>query len=80
MVVGAFALVIAGVMAGILPFGVLLALLALPIGIWTTLHLFRTYRDRELIRANSGTIVLHLLTGILMAVGLVFAQQIGALL
>lgn len=80
LVMGAFVLVIAGVMAGILPFGVLLALLALPIGIWTTLHLFRSYRDRELIRANSGTIVLHLLTGILMAVGLVFAQQIGSLL
>jgi len=80
LVVGAFALVIAGVVTGLLPFGVLLALLALPIGIWTTLHLFRTYRDRELIRANSGTIILHLLTGILMTVGLVFARQIGSLL
>ena len=80
LVLGAFALVVVGVTADILPFSALLTLLALPIGLWTTAHLFRYYRDRILIKANSGTIVLHVLTGILMAVSLVFAGQISSLL
>ena len=80
LVLGAFALVVAGVAANILPFSALLTLLALPIALWTTVHLFRYYQDRELIKANSGTIVLHVLAGTLMALSLVFAGPISSLL
>ena len=48
----------------------LTSLLALPLGIYTTVYMWKNYRERELVKANSGTIVLHLLAGTLLDVGL----------
>lgn len=71
LVLGAFALVAAGVVAGWWSAGALLALLALPVGLYAANILFKHYEDRSLARANSATIVVHVLAGALMAVGLV---------
>jgi 1,4-dihydroxy-2-naphthoate octaprenyltransferase len=70
LMVGAFAAVLVGVVAGWLPAGALLMLLALPIAFYTTRTLFRHYNERSLIKANSYTIVLHLVAGLLLAAGL----------
>ena len=76
----AFAAVVAGVALGALPVGGLLMLLALPVGVYTTLVLFRHYADRSLARANAMTIVLHMAAGVLLAAGLYWSDAILSLL
>jgi 1,4-dihydroxy-2-naphthoate octaprenyltransferase len=80
LVGGAFAVVTGGVALGLLPGGALLALAALPLGVYTTVVLFRRYADRALVSANSATIALHLLVGVLLAAGLFWAEGIQRLL
>ncbi len=76
LVVGAFAVLVYGVIGNYLPVGVLLALLALPIAAYTTTTLFRHYRERSLIKANAYTIMLHVIVGVLIFVGLLVSSQI----
>lgn len=71
IVAAAFLSVLIGVLAGILPLTTLFALAALPLAIYASVILFRHYSERKLIKANSMTILLHLVTGLLMVVGLV---------
>ena len=70
LVAGAFAVVLASVLSGALPWGTLLAFAALPMAISATRVLFRRYTERSLIQANSTTILLHLAVGVLMIAGL----------
>ena len=80
LLVTAFVAVIGGTLAGVLPGGALLALAALPIGVYTSLVLFRRYASRSLVKANQYTIVLHLLTGLLLAAGIFLADSLAHLL
>lgn len=59
-------------LAGILPMGTLLVLLALPIAAWTTTKVVRHYNDRSLAKASAGTIGLHLIAGLLTCAGLLW--------
>jgi hypothetical protein len=47
---------------------------ALPLAAYAILVLFRRYTDRSLIKANSSTILLHLVVGLLLIAGLVFSS------
>jgi 1,4-dihydroxy-2-naphthoate octaprenyltransferase len=75
LVAGAFGILLVGALAGWLPWSIMLAFLALPIAAYTTITLFRHYADRELIKANAFTIMLHVAVGLLMVVGLLIAGQ-----
>ncbi len=76
LLVGAFGILLFGVLVGVLPWSVLLTFLALPIGVYTTITLFRHYADRSLIKANALTIMLHVAVGVLLIVGLLLAGQV----
>ncbi len=80
LVFGAFVIVLIGVADRVLPVGALLSLLALPLAVHTSVITFRHYEDRSLVRANSGTIMLHMLTGILLSVGLFLNNAIASLI
>jgi len=80
IVLGAFALIAYGVAAGVFPLGALIAALAIPIAIYTISVTMRHYADRQLLPANQYTIALHLLTGLLMAAGILWSESIRALL
>jgi 1,4-dihydroxy-2-naphthoate polyprenyltransferase len=70
LMVAAFGSVLLGVLRGYLPESALLMLAGVPLAIYTTRILFRHYNERLLIKANSNTILLHLVCGLLLAVGL----------
>lgn len=70
LVGGAFGLIAAMVLLGILPLLSLIALPALYLGVKAMSTMFTHYDDRLLRPANAGTINLHLLTGILLCVGI----------
>jgi 1,4-dihydroxy-2-naphthoate octaprenyltransferase len=76
IVFGAFVLTLGGVMAGLLPLGALLMLIALPLAVYTTATLFRYYADRKLVSANQYTIVLHMLSGLLLAAGVLWSERL----
>jgi 1,4-dihydroxy-2-naphthoate octaprenyltransferase len=76
MVFGAFVAALGGVVAGLLPLGALLMLVALPIAVYTTATLFRYYADRRLVSANQFTIVLHMLGGLLLAAGVLWGERL----
>ena len=80
LLVVAFGLVLYGVWAGFMPLGMLIALGGLPLAVHTSLITLREYNQRSLVRANSATIQLHLLAGVLMALGVLFSVQIGRFL
>jgi len=80
LVHGAFLIVIGGVVLQVLPAGALLALLALPLAVYTTLVAIRRYASRELVAANSATIALHVLAGLLLAAGILWHRAISALI
>ncbi len=65
----AFGLIVLGVAYGWLPIGSLAMLLSLPVAWFTTRTLFRHYRERALIKGNAATIQLHMLAGLLLAIG-----------
>ena len=79
LVVGAFGILLFGVLLAVLPLSVLLTFLALPIAVYTTITLFRHYADRSLIKANAYTIMLHVAVGALLAVGLLLSGQVTGL-
>lgn len=70
LLVLAFGLVAVGAALGWFPFGALAMLLSLPVAYLTTRTLFQHYRDRALIKGNAATIQLHMLAGLLLAIGL----------
>jgi 1,4-dihydroxy-2-naphthoate polyprenyltransferase len=70
LMTAAFGSALLGVWLGYLPSTSLLMLLGLPIAASTTRLLFRHYGERSLIKANSNTILLHLVSGLLLVVGL----------
>ena len=74
IVLAAYAAVAAGVAVGVLPMWSLLALLTLPLAVWTLRKVGRDHDHAyKLIPANAATILgLHLGTGVLLVVGLVF--------
>jgi 1,4-dihydroxy-2-naphthoate octaprenyltransferase len=76
IVFGAFLLTLGGVAAGVLPAGALLMLIALPLAVYTTATLFRYYADRRLVSANQYTIVLHMLSGLLLAAGVLWGERL----
>jgi 1,4-dihydroxy-2-naphthoate octaprenyltransferase len=70
IVAGSFALVLIGVIAGILPLAALIMLGGVPLAYSATKILFRHYNERSLVKANSKTIMVHMVSGILFTVGL----------
>jgi 1,4-dihydroxy-2-naphthoate polyprenyltransferase len=76
----AYLSVLSGIALDILPITTGLALAALPLGIYTTIQLFKFYTQRSLIRANSSTILLHMLTGLLMIAGILLNSSLSDLI
>jgi 1,4-dihydroxy-2-naphthoate octaprenyltransferase len=70
LIVAAFGSALIGVLAGFLPLTALLMLAGIPLAVYAISILFRHYSDRGLIKANSTTILLHFVSGLLLAVGL----------
>lgn len=70
LLVAAFGLPVFGVAFGALPATSLLVLAGLPLAISAVVVLFRHYNDRALVKANSTTILLHMVAGLLLAGGL----------
>ena len=70
LIAAAFGSALLGVLLGYLPLTALLMLAGLPLAVYATRILFRHYGDRSLIKANSTTILLHMVSGLLLAVGL----------
>ncbi len=79
ILVAAFGLALYWLATGVFPVGALLILGGLPLALYASRIAMREYDQRSLIRANSATIQLHLITGLLMAVGLLFSEQIARL-
>ncbi len=73
LLLAAYGLIGAGVAAGIAPLWALLAFLGLPFAARAVLVLFRHMRERELVTANSFTIVTHFVTGVALVIGLALA-------
>jgi 1,4-dihydroxy-2-naphthoate polyprenyltransferase len=72
LLVAAFGAAAGLALAGIVPMGSLLMLLALPVAAWTAAKVVRHYADRTLAKASAGTIGLHLLAGLLTCAGLLW--------
>jgi 1,4-dihydroxy-2-naphthoate polyprenyltransferase len=71
LVLGAYLSVIAGAALSIIPMMSLICLLTIPLGIMAIKKLFAVYLDPKGVVAVCGmTVALHLLTGLLLAVGL----------
>jgi 1,4-dihydroxy-2-naphthoate polyprenyltransferase len=69
LVVGAFGLLLYWMITGLFPVGMLLAFLSLPLAVYALRIAFREYNQRSLVKANSATIQLHLVAGLLMFAG-----------
>ena len=65
---------------GIFPLGALLILGAAPMAYNAARVLMAEYAERSLVRANASTIQLHMIGGLLMAVGLFFSDSISSIL
>lgn len=76
LMLAAFGLGIASVVAGIFPPGALAMLGALPMAWSASRILFQHYADRELVTANSKTINLQLVAGLLTAVGTMLSSLV----
>jgi 1,4-dihydroxy-2-naphthoate polyprenyltransferase len=76
LMVAAFGSTLLGVLLGYLPYTALLMLAGLPLAVYATRILFRHYEDRTLIKANSTTILLHMVAGLLLAVGLFMRELV----
>ena len=72
LLVAAFGAAVGLALAGIVPMGSLLVLLAVPVAAWTATKVVRHYADRSLAKASAGTIALHLLAGLLTCAGLLW--------
>ena len=80
MLLAAFGLVIIGVFQQVLPIGAALFLGSIPLAVYAARIILREYSSRTLVKANSATIQLHLLAGLLLAAGIFFSDQIMRLL
>lgn len=80
LMLGALAAVLALVVAGLVPPLAALALLPLPLVVRAFKVLFEHYEDRQLVRANKDTILVHLTAGLLMAAGIGLADVAGKLI
>lgn len=80
LLAAAFALALYWLATGLFPLGALLILGGLPLAIYAARIAVREYDQRTLVRANAATIQLHLVTGLLMTVGLLFSDQIARFL
>ncbi len=70
IVAAAFGLVLIGAVLNVLPLTSLLMMGGAPLALYAVSVLFRHYSDRALIKANSTTILLQVVAGVLLAVGL----------
>ena len=69
LLAGAFGLLLYWLITGLFPIGMLLAFLSLPLAVYALRIAFCEYNQRSLVRANSATIQLHLVAGLLMVAG-----------
>ena len=69
LLAAAFGLLLYWLVAGLFPIGMLLAFISLPLAVYAGRIAFREYNQRSLVRANSATIQLHLVAGLLMFAG-----------
>lgn len=77
LIAATFGFILLGVAAEIMPFTVLLALTGIPMAITAVRILFKHYSDRALVKANSTTILLQLVAGLLVAIGLFISPFSG---
>jgi 1,4-dihydroxy-2-naphthoate polyprenyltransferase len=80
MLLASFGLVVVGVFQRVLPVGAALFLGSLPLAIYAARIIWREYSSRTLVKANSATIQLHLVGGLLLAAGIFFSDRILRLL
>lgn len=80
LMLATFSLALYWTLSQAFPLGALLLLGGLPLAIFASRVTLRDYAKRTLIRANVATIQLHALTGLLMAAGLFWSDQITQLL
>lgn len=80
LLLGAFAIALGGLISGLFPLGILLILGTLPLAIQNISTLFQHYEDRSLVKANAATIQLHMLAGLLMAIGLLISNPLSRFL
>jgi 1,4-dihydroxy-2-naphthoate polyprenyltransferase len=73
LIAAAFGLILYWLITGLFPIGMLLAFISLPLAIYALRIAFREYDRRSLVRANSATIQLHLLTGLLIFAGMLLS-------
>jgi 1,4-dihydroxy-2-naphthoate octaprenyltransferase len=76
LMIVAFALGLVGPLAGVFPLGALAMLGALPMAVSATRILFAHYADRELVSANSKTINLQLVAGLLTVAGVMLSPLV----
>jgi 1,4-dihydroxy-2-naphthoate octaprenyltransferase len=80
LLLAAFGVVVFGVLQNLLPLGASLILAGLPLAVYTSVVIMREYGSRTLVRANSATIQLHLLAGLLMAAGMLWGERLLGLI
>jgi 1,4-dihydroxy-2-naphthoate octaprenyltransferase len=73
LLTAAFGLLLYWLITGLFPIGMLLAFLSLPLAVYAVRIAFREYYQRSLVRANSATIQLQLVAGLLMFVGVLIS-------
>jgi 1,4-dihydroxy-2-naphthoate octaprenyltransferase len=80
LLAAAFGLTLYWLVSGVLPIGAILILGGLPLAWKAGRIALREYDQRTLVRANALTIQLQLVAGLLLAVGLLFSNQISRLI
>jgi len=78
LLAAAFGLLLYWLAAGVLPLAALLVVLGIPLAVYAARIAVREYDQRSLIRANAATIQLHLVTGLLLVVGLLLSIFFGS--
>ncbi len=76
LMIAAFAIGLAGPLTGLFPLGALAMLGALPMAISAARILFAHYTDRALVAANSKTINIQLVAGLLTVVGIMLSPLV----
>jgi len=76
LIFAAFGIGITGVLTGLFPIGTLAMLGAIPLAYSANRILFQHFNDRELVTANSKTINLQLIAGLLTAAGILISPLI----
>lgn len=76
LMVAAFGIAVTGVLTGLFPIGTLAILGAVPLAYSAIRILFQHYNDRELVTANSKTINIQLIAGLLTVAGILISPLI----